>query len=193
MLKTIQLSIIICLICSIAVAQTNPGQIIQAAFQKVNAGNAAEAITDLNNFLVDNPTHYGALSALGFAYRGNQEYSKSVEAYEKAEKAQPGPRANFNLGVAYALSSDLDKSFEKLIQVKESNALNLTVIGLSPAAAVLSKDARYELLFPSKAEYADPFTEENVEILQDWGGENPNDQFGWIGRNIGDVDGDGIW
>ena len=33
---------------------------------------------------------------------------------------------------------------------------------------------------------------EPVRILQEWHGEAPNDQFGWIARNLGDVDGDGI-
>jgi len=193
MLKAIYSTAHLCLLFTFAVAQTNPGQIIQAAVQKVNAGNAVEAITDLNKFLDDNPDHYRALSTLGFAYRGNQEHEKALEVYLKAEEVQPGPRAMFNVGVAYALADDLDKSFEKLMEVKESNAVNLTNIGLSPAAAVLSKDSRYKMLFPSPEEYADPFTEENVEILQDWSGENANDQFGWIGRSIGDVDGDGIW
>lgn len=192
MLKTIQLSIIIFLICSAAFAQTNPGQVIQAAVQKVNAGNADDAITDLNEFLTDNPDNFGALSALGYAYRGNQEYDKSVEAYLKAEKAQPGPRAMFNLGIAYALTEDLDKSFGNLMKVKESNAMNITNIGLTAAAGILAKDPRYKMLFPSPEEYANPFTEEGVEILQDWNGEGAGDQFGWIGRNVGDVDGDGV-
>jgi hypothetical protein len=31
-----------------------------------------------------------------------------------------------------------------------------------------------------------------VKIIREWDGEKPNDQFGWIARNIGDVDGDGV-
>src|SRR5690242_9217 len=36
-----------------------------------------------------------------------------------------------------------------------------------------------------------PFVEP-VQILREWHGEAAEDQFGWIARNIGDVDGDGI-
>lgn len=36
-----------------------------------------------------------------------------------------------------------------------------------------------------------PFIEP-VSIIREWRGEAPDDQFGWIARNIGDVDGDGI-
>src|SRR4029077_5939683 len=31
-----------------------------------------------------------------------------------------------------------------------------------------------------------------VKIIREWRGESAEDQFGWIGRNIGGVDGDGI-
>ncbi len=31
-----------------------------------------------------------------------------------------------------------------------------------------------------------------MTILREWRGEAANDQFGWIARNIGDVDGDGV-
>jgi uncharacterized protein (TIGR02246 family) len=39
--------------------------------------------------------------------------------------------------------------------------------------------------------FDDPFVEP-VKVLREWDGEAANDQFGWIARNIGDVDGDGI-
>jgi len=31
-----------------------------------------------------------------------------------------------------------------------------------------------------------------VKIVREWRGEASEDQFGWIARNIGDVDGDGV-
>src|SRR5262245_58734594 len=33
---------------------------------------------------------------------------------------------------------------------------------------------------------------EPVHVIREWRGEGANDQFGWIARNIGDVDGDGV-
>jgi len=36
-----------------------------------------------------------------------------------------------------------------------------------------------------------PFVEP-LKIIREWRGEASNDQFGWIARNIGDVDGDGV-
>ena len=44
---------------------------------------------------------------------------------------------------------------------------------------------------PARADFDAPFVEP-VKIIREWDGEKPNDQFGWIARNIGDVDGDGV-
>jgi hypothetical protein len=56
------------------------------------------------------------------------------------------------------------------------------------------------LTSPSRAEAPEPGADtdfdhpfvESVKIIREWRGESSNDQFGWIARNIGDVDGDGI-
>lgn len=177
---------------SIIMAQGNSAQVVQASFQKMNAGQIDEAIADLNKVISDQPDHGGALGMLGLAYRRKQEYAKSVDFYKKAQKVQPeNVSSQFNLGVAYALADDKDAAFETLLKVKKTNAFNITNIGLSPAGPVLKSDARYKTLFPTPEEYADPFTEK-AELIHDWKGENQSDQFGWIGRNIGDVNGDGI-
>ncbi|MBS0419855.1 MAG: FG-GAP repeat protein [Proteobacteria bacterium] len=41
-------------------------------------------------------------------------------------------------------------------------------------------------------EAAESLFVEPVCVIREWRGEAPEDQFGWIARNIGDVDGDGI-
>ena len=175
------------------ISQSNPSQVIRASVQKIRNGKADEAIADLNELIKENPDHFGALSTLGFAFRNKKKYEKSVEAYERAIKSQPdNARGMFNLGVAYALANDKDKAFEMMMNVKNGNAFNITNVGSSPAAAILKDDPRYKKLFPGPKEYSDPFTEKEANIIHEWKGENAGDQFGWIGRNVGDVDGDGI-
>jgi len=44
---------------------------------------------------------------------------------------------------------------------------------------------------PAEA-FEDPFAEEGVRVIHEWRGEAAGDQFGWIARNVGDVDGDGV-
>ena len=69
--------------------------------------------------------------------------------------------------------------------------MDLTAIGATPVAGVLVEDPRYAKLFPGEEEFARPFVEK-ASIIHEWRGEASGDQFGWIARNIGDVDGDGV-
>ncbi|MDW3210657.1 MAG: FG-GAP-like repeat-containing protein [Reichenbachiella sp.] len=191
--------IIICLLLSLVGSfhfihgQSDSSQIVQEAFQKINGGQVDEAIEDLKDVLNQRPEHDGALGMLGLAYRRKEDYTTSLEFYKKAFEAQSeNARYQFNLGVAYALASNLDLAFSTLVDLKEKNTFNITNIGLSPAAVILKEDQRYKTLFPLEEAYANPFEEKNVKIIHDWKGENQNDQFGWIARNIGDVDLDGI-
>jgi hypothetical protein len=57
--------------------------------------------------------------------------------------------------------------------------------------AGLRKDSRFNALLPTPADFEKPFVEP-VKIIREWHGEAAGDQFGWIARVIGDVDGDGI-
>ena len=67
----------------------------------------------------------------------------------------------------------------------------MTQIGEEPKLASLKSDPRFAALLPVRKDFDDPFVE-NVKIIREWDGEAANDQFGWIARNIGDVDGDGV-
>lgn len=174
-------------------AQNNTGTIVQASFQKMNGGQVDEAISDLMKFIETEPDHAGALGMLGLGYRRKGDHGQSLVFYQQAATLQPkNMQSLFNLGVAYALAEDNDMAFETLLKVKASNVYNITNVGLSPAGTLLKDDKRYRQLFPSAEAYADPFVEDGAKVIHDWAGENQSDQFGWIGRNIGDVNGDGI-
>ena len=57
--------------------------------------------------------------------------------------------------------------------------------------AAFKADPRFRALLPVPADFAQPFVEA-VNVVREWDGEAANDQFGWIARKLGDVDGDGI-
>ena len=181
------------LIGSFCFCQEDSEKLIQSATQKINTGEIIEAIEDLESYLTTNPNDYDVLSTLGYALRMKKDFKKSVLIYYRAHQSKPNNITGlFNLGIAYALANEIDMAFETLKKVKNTNGFNITNVGLSPASSILEQDPRYKQLFPSSEEYKDPFLEKNVEILRDWKGENKNDQFGWIARNIGDVNQDGI-
>jgi hypothetical protein len=180
------------LFVQIATAQTQPSQTVQLAMRAVTSGAVDDGIHMLDSLVQAHPDFVQGWAALGQAYRQKQDLSASLTAFERAESlGPPSPVLLFNLGVANALLRRNDAAFEKLQAAKATGQFDITNIDGSPAAANLRDDPRYAELLPTPEELADPFVEP-VEILREWRGEARGDVFGWIARNIGDVDGDGI-
>ena len=67
----------------------------------------------------------------------------------------------------------------------------MTQMTVDADLAALPRDERFAQLLPKAEEFERPILEP-VKIIREWRGEAANDQFGWIARNIGDVDGDGV-
>jgi hypothetical protein len=128
------------------------------------------------------------VTSLAGAYRRNADLEKSLKAFKSAADLVPTSRALFNVGVAYGLLDDHDNAFKWLFKAKDTGTFLVANVAVSPAAANLRDDERYQNLFPADSEYADSFVE-GTRVIQDWYGENAGDTFGWIARNIGDVDG----
>jgi len=167
-------------------------RIIQSATSRIRAGAADTGIQLLDSLVTVGHSEYEIWSGLGMGYRRKQEHDKSIEAYHKALELKPGDGpAMYNLGLAYALSGDKDNAFEWLIKAKQSNSFNVLAFAANPIAQNYQDDPRLPDLFPTQAEYGDPFAEP-TKILHDLRGENQRDQFGWIARRIGDVDGDNV-
>ncbi|NNF05028.1 MAG: tetratricopeptide repeat protein, partial [Rhodothermales bacterium] len=182
-----------------AVAQTGAPQQaptlqqqIQAAMGKVFRGDAEGGIEDLRTLTRENPESAGVWDALGRAHQAAQDHTSALEAFTRAVALAPANgQMQLNLGLSYAANGNVDAAFEALARADESGAVDITQIDAGSAAAVLRDDPRYAELMPTNEEYADPFVEE-ARILREWVGEGRGEVFGWIARNVGDVDGDGI-
>ncbi len=161
----------------------------RARLQAQDYAAAAEILGELTSSTPDNAT---AWALLGFALHAQGKLDQAIVAHLRAaEFEQTAPRAMYNAGLAYALKGDADEAFKWLGGAQATGKLDMTQIGLDPDAESLRDDPRYRGFFPTPQEYADPFTEP-TEIIREWIGETAGDQFGWIARNIGDVDGDGV-
>jgi len=173
-------------------AQTQQVPPLQRAQQLVIQGQFPQAIEILAPLTEQQPENGVAWILLGHARRGAGELDEALAAYRHAAEI-PAVAANgtYNIATVYAQQGELDDAFELLLRLKNEGLWDTTGIGADPNAANLLADPRYGELFPGEEELADPFVEE-VVILQEWRGEAAGDQFGWIARNIGDVDGDGI-
>jgi hypothetical protein len=97
----------------------------------------------------------------------------------------------FHLGLVYALEGDRDQAFTWLNKAKATHKIDMSQLAVTPELDPLRSDPRYQSLLPTRAGFDNPFVED-VKIIREWDGEAMNDQFGWIARNIGDVDGDGV-
>ena len=158
---------------------------------RLQAGDAAGASTLLEQIVAAQPKDVTALRLLATARRQLNEIEPALAALAKAVALSPrDPQVLFDLGVTNAAGKDHDAAFEWLGQARASRRIDMTQLENMPALAALRTDKRYPSLLPSRADFGDPFVEP-VTIIREWAGEAANDQFGWIARNIGDVDGDG--
>ncbi len=179
-----------------AAAQTPPGadQDVAAAAGKIGQGDFAGASAILENVVAADPGNKVAWRYLGFTYLKQKKYTQARAAYAKLLALVPdSPQALYNTGVAWALEGNKDAAFEWLGKAKATGKIDMTQIQVDDDLKPISSDPRFAALLPKPEDFANPFVaDENVKLLREWDGEAQGDQFGWIARSLGDVDGDGV-
>ena len=169
-----------------------PAPHVSDAMGKLQAGDWPGAAKILEAVTAREPANAEAWRLVAFAYLKMKDLDRARAGYDKVLALAPGtPQALYNIGVIEALKGDRDAAFEWLGKAKATRKLDMTAIENDPDLATLKTDARFAALLPAPADFADPFVEP-VKIVREWDGDKSNDQFGWIARNLGDVDGDGI-
>jgi hypothetical protein len=158
---------------------------------KVQSGDVAGGVAIMKEVTAREPANARAWRVLGYAALKAKDSGTGITAYRKSLELEPGfPQALYNLAVGYALAGDKDSAFDWLAKTAATRKVDMTQIEADPDLASLKDDPRFKALLPGPEEFAHPFVEP-VKILKEWDGEAANDQFGWIARSIGDVDGDG--
>jgi hypothetical protein len=165
---------------------------LAAGMARLQANDSAGAAKILEQVTKREPENGRAWRSLGLAYQNLKDPDHSIAAYQHALEVDPAvPTPLFNLGVVYAMKGDKDEAFAWLTKAKATRKIDMTQLEVTPELASLKSDARFTALLPVRADFDNPFVEP-VKIIREWDGESANDQFGWIARNIGDVDGDGV-
>jgi hypothetical protein len=186
MLRTL---LLLCVCCGALAAPPAP---LDAALGRLQSGDAAGAATDLEAITRRDPRSADAFGALGNAYEQLHEHRRAIDAYQRALKLAPdSPRFFYALGSSHAASGDTEQAFAWLGRARASRRIDMTRATQDKNLDALRGDARFAQLLPTAEDFAKPFVEP-VKVLREWRGEAANDQFGWIARNLGDVDGDGI-
>jgi len=133
-----------------------------------------------------------AWRTLGLAYLKLRRTLLAEKAYAKSLTLEPDdPQSLLYLGIVAAQGGDVELAFSWLAKAKDSRRIDMSQLDIEPDVATLRADPRYAPLLPRPEDFAHPFVED-VRVIREWDGESAGDQFGWIARVIGDVDGDGV-
>ncbi len=177
---------------AVVASASAPEPTLAAALAQLQAGDAAGAAQALGVITRREPGNAQAWRTLGTAEQQLHHYDQAIAAYQRALQIEPdSPRVYYSMGTAYAAKHDPQKAFEWLGRAAATHRYDMTQISEDPALTGLRADARFAALLPKPAAFDHPFVEP-VKIIREWRGEASGDQFGWIARNIGDVDGDGV-
>ncbi len=182
----------LCNIEAPAAPTQHPRPTLETAQDQLQRGNPAAAAKSLRLVTSYEPKNAAAWRALGMADLMLQRLDDAISALYRSLELEPDmPRVFFQLGAAYAAKHDTNHAFEWLGRAQATHRYDMTEIAADVHFVGLRPDPRFAGLLPSAADFAQPFVEP-VKVIREWRGEAAGDQFGWIARNIGDVDGDGV-
>ncbi len=158
----------------------------------LQSNDFAGAAKMLETIVKREPKNGRAWRNLGLAQDNLKNPAAAIDAYEHALEVQPEIVApTYLIGIDYAMAKDPDHAFEWLAKAKATGRIDMTQATQAAALEPYRIDPRYKAVLPSAKDFENPFVEP-VKIIREWDGEAGNDQFGWIAREIGDVDGDGV-
>jgi FG-GAP repeat/FG-GAP-like repeat/Tetratricopeptide repeat len=180
------------MLCSVQASTPPPEATLAQGLALLQANDNAGAARVLESVCKREPRNGRAWRNLALAYQNIKDFDRAIEALRQSLDVEPEVlNPLFNLGVVYAMRGDKDQTFVWLSKAKATRKLDMTQIEVTPELAPFKNDARFAALLPVRADFDNPFVEP-VKIIREWDGEAAHDQFGWIARNIGDVDGDGV-
>src|SRR5215470_8059240 len=159
---------------------------------KLQANDFKGAARILEQVTAREPKNGLAWRNLALAREKLKEWNGAVAADQCALEVEPSvPTPMFHLGLIYTLEGNREQAFTWLNKAKATHKVDMSQLAVTPELDPLRSDPRYQSLLSTRADFDNPFVED-VKIIREWDGEAMNDQFGWIARNIGDVDRDGV-
>jgi hypothetical protein len=180
----------VCLLTALAHAQSQPAH-IQEARALLQKGANAEVIALLEPRLAEHPNDGQAWFFYGHALHSLGRYEEAFAAHARAAGLPKAPPvASYNAACALARLGRVDEAFAWLAKARAAGFVNWNAAATDADLTTLRDDPRFEDFLPPPADTREPFVE-RAAILHDLVGEAAGDQFGWVARALGDVDGDG--
>jgi hypothetical protein len=158
----------------------------------MQAGQVDSAIRTLEAFFTKNPNAAAGRLLLGNAYARKGDLDKAIATYEKITAPRPMRlQAMFAAAGVQARRGKADEAFTLLTNLKSSGAYDMDLVRTTADFESVRSDPRYASVFFKPDEFKNPFVEP-VRIIHEWRAETKGDQFSWIARGLGDVDGDRV-
>jgi hypothetical protein len=165
---------------------------VAAAQAALQAGQADSAIRTLEGYFARNPSATQGRLLLGNAYAQKGDLDKAIVAYERVTAPRPARlQATFLIAGIQARRGRADDALELLARLKASGAFDMDLARTGADFAALRDDPRFASVMFAPEDFLDPFVE-RARVIHEWRGETKGDQFSWIARAIGDVNGDGV-
>ena len=160
--------------------------------QLMSQGNLDKALPLLDSLSQSYPDSSAVWSNLGLINLRQGNHLQAEEALKSALalKAEDGT-SRMRLGIAQINLDKTDEGVASLILAKQTGQANTTNIPAFPFFQKIQDHPDINQLFPSEEEYGDPFVEDS-KIIYELKGEQSGDQYGWIARNTGDLNNDGV-
>ncbi|MCB9897189.1 MAG: FG-GAP repeat protein [Planctomycetes bacterium] len=129
---------------------------------------------------------------LGFARHAQGHWESALVAHEKAAGFDATrATASYNAACANARLGRTEAAFDWLGRAVDAGFRDRgTMLGDADLQS-LAADPRFADALPPQLRGSDAFVEQ-PRVLYELDGEAAGDQFGWIGRNVGDLDRDGV-
>jgi hypothetical protein len=189
MRRSVVAALVVASLTADAQTPTTPPEITraQAAMQ---AGQIDTVISVLEGYYSRNPNATVGWLLLGNAYRQKGNSEKALAAYQKVTIPRPMRlQATFNMAAIHAKAGRADTALSLLASLKATGAFDMELATTTPEFATLKSHPRFAATQFGRDDFANPFVE-RVRIIHEWSAETKGDQFSWIARSIGDVDGD---
>jgi tetratricopeptide (TPR) repeat protein len=165
---------------------------VTRAQQAMQAGQVDSAIAVLEGYFSRNPNATLGWLLLGNAYRQKGNAPKALAAYQKVTlPRQTRLQALFNMAAVLAGVGQTDTALSLLRSLKSTGAFDMELAQSAREFATLKTNPRFAATQFTAEDFRNPFVE-RVRIIHEWVGETKGDQYSWIARAIGDVDGDRV-
>ena len=122
---------------------------LDEAMLEFRAGHTEQAAAQLRHLTAADPKNAAAWRALGNTYLKLKQAAAAIAALQTARELEPAAaRTLYQLGVAYAVSGDLDAAVKWLREAKATERYDMTELSVDDRLVALRSDARFTELLP---------------------------------------------